>query len=45
MIFFSNEIGHITKILAMLLYGKNNSLKSFYSRTNRAIAIELCMLH
>ena len=44
MIFFSNEMGQMTKMAAMPFYGTNAS-KGFYSGTNASIIIVLGMLH
>ena len=44
MIYFPNEMGHMTKMAAMPLYG-TSALKDFYSGTIAPIIIVLGMLH
>ena len=39
---YSNKFGHMTKMVAMTIYGKNTS-KIFFSRTTRLIALKLGM--
>ena len=41
---YTNGIGHITKMAAMLLYGKNPS-KIFFSRTSGSIAMKRGMYY
>ena len=40
---YINELGHMTNMAAMPIYGKN--LKNFFSRTNRPMALKLSMYH
>ena len=40
----SNGPGHMTKMAAMPIYGKN-LLKIFFSRTRRPMTLGLCMKH
>ena len=40
----SNDPGHMTKMAAMPIYGKN-PLKIFFSRTRRPITLGLCIKH
>ena len=39
---YKNELGHMTNMAAMPIYGKNIK-KIFLSRTNRPITLKLCM--
>ena len=39
----SNGPGHMTKMAAMPIYGKNK--KIFFSRTKRPVTLNLCMHH
>ena len=41
---YINNVGHITKMVAMPIYGKNPS-KIFFSETNRLISMKLGMKH
>ena len=43
-IFCSRHLGHMTKMAATPIYGKNHS-KIFFSRTGRPISTKLGMLH
>ena len=38
---YTNELGHMTNMAAMPIYGKN--LKNFFSRTNRLVTLKLSM--
>ena len=40
--FFTNELGHMTNMAAMPIYGKNLK-KKFFSRTNIPITLKLSM--
>ena len=39
---YSNKFGHMTKMVALTIHGKNTS-KIFFSRTTRLIALKLGM--
>ena len=39
---YTNELGHMTNMAAMPIYGK--TLKIFFSRTNRLITLKLGMV-
>ena len=39
---YTNEVGHMTNMAAMPIYGKNIK-KIFFSRTNRPMTLILCM--
>ena len=41
---YTNELGHITNMAAMPIYGKNLK-KIFLSRTNRPMTLKLSMWH
>ena len=41
---YVNNLGHITKMAAMPIYGKNPS-KIIFSETNRLISWKLCVRH
>ena len=41
---YINDLGHITKMAAMPIYGKNSS-KIFFSKTNRQISMKLGVKH
>ena len=41
---FAKHFGHMTKMTAMLIYGKN-PLEIFFSRTRKPMALGLGMLH
>ena len=41
---YINNLGHMTKMAAMPIYGKNPS-KIFFSRTGGSISMKLCMKH
>ena len=41
---YTNELGHMTNIAAMPIYGKNLK-KIFFSRTNRPMTLKLSMKH
>ena len=41
---YTIELGHMTKMAAMPIYGKNLK-KIFFSRTNRPMALKLSMKH
>ena len=41
---YTNELGHMTNMAAMPIYGKNLK-KIFFSRTNRPMTLKLGMLH
>ena len=41
---YINNLGHLTKMAAMPIYGKNPS-KIFFSETNRLISRKLCVKH
>ena len=40
--FYTNELGHMSNMVAMPIYGKNLK-KIFFSRTNRLMTLKLCM--
>ena len=42
---YTNELGHMTKMAAMPVYGKKNPLSIFFSRTNGQMDLELGILH
>ena len=44
MIICTNELGHMTNMATMPIYGKNRK-KSFFSRSNRPMTLTLGMLH
>ena len=39
---YTNELGHMTNMAAMPIYGKNFT-KTFFTRTNRPMTLKLCM--
>ena len=41
---YINNLGHVTKLAAMPIYGKNLS-KIFFSETNRLISMKLGVKH
>ena len=41
---YINNVGHMTKMAAMPIYGKN-PLKIFYSGTGGPISMKFCMKH
>ena len=41
---YINNLGHMTKMAAMPIYGKNPS-NIFFSETNRLISMKLCVKH
>ena len=41
-VFILVDLGHMTKMAAMLIYGKNSS-KILFSRTSGPIAMKFCM--
>ena len=41
---YINNLGHMTKMAAMPIYGKNPS-KIFFSRTGGSISMNICMKH